>query len=171
MNSNFSWRSCNVRMFSIISFPRNFKIHPSPPEISACIGFFLYSFAKVYFHIFTYVRYLHIFSPELYFFIIIFAHLFQDSKSPRRPPGLIASFCGARHGCAPSPRGPVVKQIRYSYLSFFKVFWDKCGCCACLLEGFVSVSRKHETTIWQGPSFPGPWKWSSINPSPFPAER
>ena len=145
----FFTKEFNVRMFSIISFQRNFKIHPSPPEISACKGFFLYSFAKVYFHIFTYVRYLHIFSPELYFFIIIFAHLFQESKSPRRPPGLIASFCGARHGCA-----PVHHVVRW---------WNKYGIRICLFSRlsetnaiFVLVSwrdlflypRKHETKNW-----------------------
>ena len=105
----------------------------------------LYSFAKVYFHIFTDVRYLHIFSPELYFFIIIFAHLFQESKSPRRPPGLAASLCGARHGCAPSPRGPVVKQIRYSYLSFSRLSETNASFVLVSWRFFILYQRNHET--------------------------
>ena len=87
MDSNFSWRSCNVRMFLHHFLSKEFQDTSITTRNQCMYRISLYSFAKVYFHIFTYVKYLHIFFTWIlffYYYICTFVPRFKEPETPTR---------------------------------------------------------------------------------------
>ena len=147
--------------FCIISFPRNFKVQDNPPSPEIRAGI---EFCK---SIFSYFHLRKIFA--LWWDICTFVASMKEPETPTRSgsvllwgPAWVRPFTTWSGG----ETNTVFVFVFFSRLSetsaaFVLVSW----------RDLFLYPRKHETTIWQGPSFPGPWKWSSINPPPFSAKR